>query len=326
LPIVRRYICAKLFIRKRSAEMLESQRGSCASRRTFIRNAAAGVAGAAVALSGAEGVLAAIKDSGEVTLDGLLITYFSAPLGTSGSASYTFTTAYTATLGFVSLANPDISLRAGISDDQQRINGGSLIAQTESRKIDNAITLFPRPGEDEFFTTATPPPGMPENTVFFGLRKPVLSFKGNGSKAQFRLVDAEIAFTALAKNLKEFFNSSTADSMMRQYVSDPSALTEPRFVLIQTTSGGDLTVTQIAERGAPRDITSVVTARIIEQTGFSSDVLKQAFAVGSDLEITHYSAQESKGPILRLETNLQPSSPGITRIFWDRVFKTFVIV
>jgi hypothetical protein len=304
--------------------MPEYERASCPSRRTFIRNAAAGVAGATVVLSGADCALGAIKDSGEITLDGLLITYFSAPVGTDGSASYTFTTAYTTTISLRSLANPDVSLRASISEDEQRINGRSVFAQAESRKVENAIKLFPRPEADEFFTTATPPPGMPENTVFYGLRKPVLSFKGNGSKALFRFVEAEESFTFLAKNLNELFSKDTAASMIRQYVADPTALTPPRFISMLTSSG-DTSVTQVAERGAPQDITSVVTARIIEQTGFNSDVLKQAFAVGSNLEITYYSAQESKGGILQLETDLKGASR-VTRIFWDRVFKTFVIV
>jgi len=297
----------------------------CESRRNFIHRAAAGVAGATLALSGAPGVLAATKDFGEITVDGLLITYFGAPLGTDGSASYRFTTAYTATLGFRSLASPDISLKAAISEDEQGINGSSVIAQAESRKVDGAIKLFPRPDEDEFFTTATPPPGMPENTVFFGLRKPVLSFKGNGSRAQFRLIDAEQSFTFLAKNLKEFFSEDTAASMIRQYVADPGALTPPRFIPALTSSG-DLSVTQVAERGAPPDVTSSVTVRVIDQTGFTSDILKRAFAVGSELEITYYSAQESKGPILRLDTDLKQAQPGINRVFWDRVFKTLVIV
>ena len=305
--------------------MLKLDEENRSSRRSFIRNAAAGVAGAAVGLSSANRVLGAIKDSGEVTLDGLLITYFSAPLGTDGSASYTFLTPYSTTLGFRSLAAPDLTLIASVSDGDQRINPRSAVAQAESRKVDNAIKLFPRPEEETSFTSITPSPGLPQNTVFYGLFKPVLGFTGNGRKAEFRFVDAEASFTFLANSgARSFLSEDTAASMIRQYVSDPAALTPPRFIPALTSSG-DISVTQVAERGAPRDIISVAAAKIIEQTGFTSEVLKQAFAVGTNLEITYYSAQESKGRILKLETDLKGASR-VTRVFWDRVFKTFVIV
>ena len=303
-----------------------SERHISLSRRAFVCGIAKGGAGGLLALTAAEGVLAGVKDSGEITLDGLLITYFSAPLGTGGSASYTFTTGYTATFSFRSVASPEISLRAMVSDGDQRINGRSVVAQAESRKVDNAIKLFPRLDEEVSFTTTTPPPGLPENTVFFGLRKPVLSFKGNGRMAQFRFIDAEETFTFVANSsVRGVFSEDTATSMIHQFVADPNALTPPRFIPVLTSSG-DVSITQVAERGAPPDITSAVTARIVDQTGFSSDVLKRAFAVGSNLEITYYSAQESKGGILQLETDLKKASAGVIRVFWDRVFKTFVIV
>ena len=95
---------------------------------------------------------------------------------------------------------------------------------------------------------------------------------------------------------------------------------------MRTTDHGPLSITQVADRRAPQEITAVVTARIIDQSGFESDILKQAFAAGSNLEITYYSATETKGEILTMESNLERTSPGLNAIYWDRVFKTFVVI
>jgi hypothetical protein len=55
---------------------------------------------------------------------------------------------------------------------------------------------------------------------------------------------------------------------------------------VQTVGSGQHTLTRRAEPNGPENLTASVTARIIEQTGFESEILKQAFAIGSDLEIT----------------------------------------
>lgn len=295
------------------------------SRRSFIRNAAIGGTGAALMLGGSKNASAAAKDSGEVTLDALLISYVSPPLGTVGTSLWTPLTPYTTTLTVRSLANQDISLRARVAPDQESINGRAIVAQTQSERIEGAITVFTRPRQNESLSIETAPPGLPENAVFFGLQRPILKFKGNGRKSQFRLVDAEASFTLVAKGIRDSFGEDTANSILRQYVNDAGALIEPRFVLRETTDGGRISITQVAERRAPQNITATVTARIIEQVGFESDILKQAFAVGSNLEITYYSAAETRGEILQMESNLERSSPGLNSIYWDRVFKTFVI-
>jgi hypothetical protein len=295
-------------------------------RRAFMRSATAGAAGLALSLGSAGRALAGVKDSGEVTLDALLITYFSPPLGTLSSAFYTFETAYTTTIGLRSLANPDITLKARISAGQERINGASAIRQAMSAEVKNGMLVFPRPRANMSFTTGTNPPGLPENVTFEGLYRPRLRFKGDGRKAQFQFVDASGSFAFGGEELREVFSAETADSIIRQYVYDPASLVEPRFIRTATVSGGPSTFTAVAERGAPKDLTSTVTARIIEQTGFESDVLKEAFAVGSDLEVTYYSAQESRGEILKMESAFERETPGSNTIYWDRVFKTFVII
>jgi hypothetical protein len=302
-----------------------SRKGESAlvSRRGFIRKAASGAAGASFALGGATRLLAGIKDSGEITLDGLMISYVDAP--PTGENSLTPQKAYAMTLGLRSLANPDISLRARVSPNQEEL---LIVDQARSAKTRDAIVVLVRPDKNESFSIVALG-GAPANAGFFGLCFPRLKFKGNGKKAEFRLVEAECLFVTTAGQLADikdhFLSAETASSMLRQRVFDPAKLIEPRFSFVRTLGSGAHILTRRSQSDEPEDITSTVTARIIEQTGFTSDVLKQAFAVGSDLEITYYSAQDKSGKLLTARLNLEnPSSE--QQIYWDRVFKTFVIV
>ena len=73
--------------------------------------------------------------------------------------------------------------------------------------------------------------------------------------------------------------------------------------------------------------TAVTTARIIAQSGFTSDALKQAFAVGNHLEITHCSLQEVEvEDVVNMKVTIARGTGGTTDIYWDTIFKTFVIV
>ncbi|MBI3650745.1 MAG: hypothetical protein HY231_06820 [Acidobacteria bacterium] len=280
--------------------------------------------GAAFVTSETQSAWAGVKDSGEVMLDALLMTYVSAPLGTTGSAVWTPDLPYAVSFGLRSLANPDIRLRARVSPSQEAINSQSK--QLQSERLSEILRVFPRRHQDESFSVGTGTPGLAEHTLFYGLYKPVLRFKGNGKSAQFRFVDAEGSFAYVAEGVRASFSPDTASSMIRQYVFDRAALVEPRFLSVHTTDGGPLVLVRKAERGAPDDITTTVTASIIGQNGFASDTLKQAFAVGSNLEVTYYSAEESQGYITKFEAGLDRVSPGLNQIFWDRIFKAFVII
>lgn len=297
---------------------------SFVSRRGFIRTAASGAAGVAFAFSGASSPLAGIKDSGEIILDGLMMSYVAAP--PTGSSLLMPGTAYALTLGLRSLANPDISLRARVSPNQERL---LIVNQAQSAKVQDGIVIFARPDKDESFSIGSTG-GAPENSGFFGLCFPRLRFKGNGRKAAFRLVKAECLFVRSAKQLagveEDFLSRETASSMLHQYVFDPVQLIEPRFQFVQTLGSGEHILTRRAQPSEPEDIVSTVTAKIIDQTGFTSDDLKQAFVVGTDLEFTYHSAQDSKGKLLTVRLDLDQTSPGQHDIYWDRVFKTFVIV
>ena len=298
------------------------------SRRRFIRSASFGTLGTALAL-GAKDVLAGGKESGEIVLDALMITYFSSPLGTTSSAFWTIETAYSASLRLGALERPDLLFKARVPEDEEIVLSNTSIQQTQSKQVKNAVTLLPRPSQNESFTTGTPAPGIPEHTVFFGMLKPRLQLVGTPNKLKFWFLEAEEDFTITASDVKSGalgVNTDTALSWLRQYVIDPDALIAPRFVRAATASSGDFSITKSADETTPDSLSAVTTAKIIEQTGFKSDEVKLALAVGTDLQITYSSAEELPGKLLTVNSPLERTSPGVNDFYWDRVFKTFVII
>ena len=298
------------------------------SRRRFIRSAAFGTLGTALAI-GAKDVLAGGKESGEVVLDALMITYFSAPLGTISSAFWTIETSYTTSLRLGAVDRPDLLFKGRVTEDEERVLRNTFIKQTQSTQVKNAVTLLPRPSQNESFTSGTPTPGIPEHTVFYGMLKPRLQLVGTPNKLKFWFLDAEGDFTITASGVQSGaleISTDTALSWLRQYVIDPNALIAPRFVRAATASSGEFSITKSADDTSPDSLTAVTTARIIEQTGFKSDEVKQALAVGRDLQIAYSSAEELPGKLLTVNSPLERTSPGVNDFYWDRVFKTFVII
>ena len=298
------------------------------SRRRFIRSAALGTLGTALAI-GAEDILAGGKESGEVVLDALMITYFSAPLGTTGSAFWTIETSYATSLRLEAVERPDLLFKGRVPEEQERVLSNTSIKQTQSTQVKNAVTLLPRPSQNESFTTGTPAPGTPEHTVFYGILKPRIQLVGTPNKLKFWFLEADGDFTITASGIQSGaleISTDTALSWLRQYVIDPAVLIAPRFVRAATASSGEFSVTRSADDTTPDSLTAVTTARIIEQTGFKSDQIKQALAVGRNLQITYSSAEELPGKLLTVNSQLERSSPGVNEVYWDRVFKTFVII
>jgi hypothetical protein len=298
------------------------------SRRRFIRSAAFGALGTALAIS-ADDVLAGVKESGEVVLDALMITYFSAPLGTTSSAFWTIETSYTTSLRLATDEPPDLVLKGRVSENDEGVLSNTFIKQTQSTQVKNAVTLLPRPSQNESFTSGTPSPGIPEHTVFYGMLKPRLQLVGTPSKLKFWFLEAEGEFTVTASSVRSGtleISADTALSWLRQYVIDPADLIAPRFVRAARASSGELSITRSAGDTSSDSLSAVTTARIIEQTGFRSDEIKRALAVGRNLQITYSSAEELLGKLLTVSSPLERRSPGVNEVYWDRVFKTFVII
>jgi hypothetical protein len=308
-----------------------------ASRRDFIRNAAVGAAGAALAFSNADGVMAASKESGIITLDAILVTYMSATIGANGSSTWRFNNNYANTLRIGSVENPNLSFKAKVPAREEKVFVGHNARQTESAAVDGAITLRHSgfSGWTVGFGTSGGP-ATPDQTVFFGMRKPRIYLQGNSKKLKFRLIDAESEFTLLVDDLRNNsfgISQETVSSWLRHYITDKAGLTGPRFKfktstgIISPDAEVTLNVSEDGDAGFSEARTAVVTARIIDQMGFSSDSLKQTFAVGNHLEITHASVQEfPTDDVVIMETKLERVLAGASEIYWDRVFKNFVII
>jgi hypothetical protein len=122
--------------------------------------------------------------------------------------------------------------------------------------------------------------------------------------------------------------SSTAASLIAQYVTDPAALVPPRFALFATVLIAGRQSFEALMRlhaATPGTETAVATAEIIESSGIESDSLKNAFAVGKKLNLTYSSAQEFNSTIKFSATD-ERSLPGFDKVYYDKVFKSFVII
>jgi hypothetical protein len=121
-------------------------------------------------------------------------------------------------------------------------------------------------------------------------------------------------------------SADTAASMLTQYITDPALLVAPRFALQGLTQPESQTFSLPGSVAAGPILTSTAITKIVNSQGFDSDMLKQALAVGADLQITYYSVQEVPAPqILTMQTEFD-TSPVLTNIYVDRLFKTFMIV
>jgi hypothetical protein len=51
------------------------------------------------------------------------------------------------------------------------------------------------------------------------------------------------------------------------------------------------------------------------------------FAVGNLIDITHSSVQETEARyIISMQTSIERASLGVSEIYWDEVFKNFVVI
>ena len=307
------------------------------SRRAFIRSAATGAAGAAFALHKSGDAIAASKESGIITLDAMLFTYMSATIGALGHSTWILNSQYANTLRIASIENPELSFKAQVPASEEKIFIGHNARQTESSMVSGGITLRHSGfgGVSLGHGTEDGPAG-PNDTRFYGMLRPRLFVKGNTKKLKFRFLDAEAEFSFSINNLrKDVFGISqeTTDSWLRHYITDKAELTGPRFKLKESTGLIDagpervFTVSEDGDDGFSEARTVAVTARIIRQEGFSSDALKQTFAIGNHIEVTHASVQEfPTDNVIKMETRLERVTPGANEIYWDRVFKNFLII
>jgi hypothetical protein len=314
------------------------------SRRRFFRTAAAGVGGAAIGVGAAGELSAQSRSVGQITLDALLISYFSAAVGSTGRPLWTFSGAYSHTLRLRLEEIPDLVFKPKPDPSDKIIFAGHAIEQAKSNQLKRGMVM-----RHKGFSGTTYGFGneqdvhRQEDTTFFSILRPRLEITGNQNKVSFRFIGDEsgnggVIFPRPVSVLQSeegprFLSQETIDSWLRLYFINREELVKPRFKLKATTdfvSAGvgipfDLSGTGDREFSASK--TAVTTAKIVAQSGFESDSLRQAFAVGNHLEVTHTSLQEVDGDdVLRMRATISRATPGVTDIYWDSVFKTFVIV
>ncbi|MCI0488221.1 MAG: hypothetical protein L0229_16660 [Blastocatellia bacterium] len=306
-------------------------------RRKFIRNTAIGLAGATLGLRGTGASVAADKESGVITLDAILITYFTATIGAIGFSTWHPSRLYANTYRLNLVENPDLKLKGRVPGGEENLFIGHAASQTKSTTVSRGVTLRHRGFAGVSYGQGTGGgPAVAGHTQFYGMLRPRISIRGNSRKIQFRFLDAEAEFFFPVDNLTQGafgISPETSSSWLQHYVTDASALTEPRFKLKASTgliSAGistDFVVKESGDSDFSEELTAVTSARIIEQTGFASTELAQAFAVGNHIEVTHTSVQEfPANRIIKMETRLERVALGENRIYWDRAFKNFLIV
>ncbi len=316
------------------ADSSETKKGI--SRRRFIRDAAIGAAaaGAAIALKGGKSVLAQSSESGQVTVDAIMLSYIASPLGSVASSTNTYTKNNATTVRLTAASNRSLSIGANASILGFSV-GSTTYRQTNSTSVTDGITI--RRSTSESFTT--PPGGSTQNTVFIGMLAPEMQFDGDTVRQLFRFLRADNKFALTVSDLQNpsvltavGIKTATANSFLSQYVTDPALLVGPRFKLrssIVLSAGvrNVYTFTKATGSGYTQSKTSTTSVEITRSFGFNFLIVNGTFSVGSRIEITHTAVQEyTADQIISCQTTLERTLLGVNKVYWDRVFKTFVII
>lgn len=280
-------------------------------------------------------------ESGTITLDALLLTYVGAPLGSRDTSTYTISKDFSSTFRLTSESNRTITLMPSVTVTAGNFTAGGSVtfSQANSSQVSNAIVL--RRSLSQGITT--PAPGIAANTILLGLRRPQIQLDGDEKRLQFRFLKAldTFAFTVadLQNNpsVRALFKPETIASFLKQYVplTDPTgaSLVKPRFRLKQSIALSAnvrdvFTLTASKGASASESNKSTTSVTITESIGFKPNS-KVSLALKADqkIEFSHTAAQEmTANRILTVSTTINRAAAGITKVFFDKVFKTFVII
>jgi hypothetical protein len=301
------------------------------SRRNFIRNVAIGAAGAALPLGRVPRSMAAGKEVGIITLDAIFLVYIPAiPTSVEGEthSSFAFGKNFSLTLSLSLPQNPDIALAAVVPPGQEGL-GESAVSQFQSMAVPGAIvlrTIFNRRigGAVESLSI-----GAGSDTGFYGLLRPKLRLAGRPGRLRYRIAEASGVIVAGRSGLQtqDGFSQQTADSLRALYVTDRAQLVPPRFVhSLILSSGVGTELNRAADGDSGVNATASAIATVIDQTGFQSESLIQAFAPGSPVQITYSSVQEFPSRSIATFTLAPNDTNQPIRIYQDLAMKTWVVV
>lgn len=315
------------------------------SRRNFLRNAATTASGLALTAGGADRVLAGNKEQGEIVLDALLVTYFSASAGGTDVPKWSLKGDYSNTISLKLAEFPDVRFTPQVTQQDNRILAGHRVWQSRSEQVSDGLVMQHKGFNN--FTFSVGQEGVAhtnEDAFFFVIFRPKLRVTASSKGMRFAFTDGEnqnsggaIMFPVISElkdgSLLDLISQESTDSWLANYVTDRESLVKPRFKLRRETgsiSAGieiPINLTADGDRQFSAAKTATSTARIIQQTGFQSEDLKQMFAAGNHLEITHTSVQEIEADnVVRMNTNLTRATGGSNEIYWDSLFKTFLII
>jgi hypothetical protein len=298
------------------------------SRRRFIRNLAVGALGAGAVLAGARPASAADAETGEVTLDAIMLTYFSAPLATGATTFYEIGRAFTSTVKLELAGDTAPRLKAAVPTKFEKVFAGTRFNQTESPRVRSALTLEQRLGRGAHEQIGAIG-GTTDDTTFIGLLRPRFRFTGTPESLRFRVVGATAEFIYSVEHLRreaetpDILRSGTAASFLEQYVTDPSALVGPRYEP-RGRLQPPFTISELAGREPAERVTATVKGTIVAQTGFESAALVDAFAVGNTIDVVYSSVQEDHSGTLMTAKAEEGFGDPANQVHWDSVFKTFV--
>jgi trimeric autotransporter adhesin len=315
------------------------------SRRRFLSSTAIGAAGLALSLNTPESLFAQ-QDNADVTLDAILITLLSAPIGSTGTSTWTVTQTFSSTFTLRAEANLSLTTSASVTNSfgtqitgTFSVGSSETFSQSASVQVADAIRI----NRTISLSVTTPSPGVVGNTVFVGIQSPKVNFKGDPTRLLWKFINNSVGGLLLltVSDLQSgvwsgVVKPSTRDSWLAQYplLTDPtgSTLVKPRYkkrytinvspgvsvnFSVETADGSSFTTSKTAS----------ISAEITDRTSFTSGGLNTTFSVGNRVSITLTSVQElSSNRIIRFSTVLQRTTPGTFIIYKDRVLKTWLVV
>lgn len=315
------------------------------SRRRFLSNTAIGAAGLALSLNSPESLFAQ-QENADVTLDAILVTILSAPLGSQGTSTWTVTQTFSSTFTLRAEASLGLTLSGSVTNSfgtpitgTFSVGSSESFSQSASVQVTDAIRI----NRTVSLSVTTQAPGAVANTVFVGIQSPKANFKGDPTRLLWKFINNSVGGLLLltVSNLQSgtwdsVVKPSTRDSWLAQYplLTDPtgSTLVKPRYkkrytisvspgvsvnFSVETADGSSFTTSKTAS----------VSAEITNTTGFMNTGLESSFSVGAKLTLMLTSVQElSSTRIIRFSTVLQRSTAGTFIIYKDRVLKTWLVV
>jgi hypothetical protein len=279
------------------------------------------------------------SDTGQIVLAGFLTAYLGAPLGCRDSSAYTLSKEYSSTTK-VSVTDGSefkiTNLVQVMPKNKFMIGGSSMVTYTQSNsdQVSNGITLK----RSTTLQLNTIPPGVVGNTIFIGLLRPTIELAGPPSAVRFKILKADAEFAVSAADIQSgrVFDPITSAAFLAQYspLADPSgaSLSGPRFKkkLHILLSAGEKTVFTFSKSGAAtfsEQLTSSTSVQIVSSIGFTIGAFKETFSVGKTLSVQETSVQEATTTkTITLQTTLNRNELGVNEVWYDKVYKTFVIV